>query len=234
MQSLTNEPFLKKRGKYARWSSYIGIGALIIGLMLSTRILLVSYAFLLVGLVGATLGAHLSTSYVREPRADQVLAGALEDLDKRYMLYNYYLPSNHVVVSHYGLMVLLPKAQSGEVTYSDGHWRHKAGMRKLMQFFGEPSLGKPDADLAQEVQWVKSWIGEHLAEVEVPVSGAVVFTHAATTLKLSSPPVPAMAAAELGEYLRQGLKGQPTLSTANLKELRRTLDELVASGKKAS
>ena len=37
-----------------------------------------------------------------------------------------------------------------------------------------------------------------------------------------------MVAAELSQYLKEGMKGQPTLSTAKQKELRRLLDEVVA------
>jgi len=236
MQSFVNEPFLKKRATYARWASYLGIGTLFAGLLTSTRYPLLAYLFLLIGLLGATFGSYMAGRYVREPRADQTLEEALTRLDKRYRLYNYYLPSDHVVASHHGLAVLVIKPQEGQITYSDGRWHHKAGWRKLLQFFGEPSLSKPDQELAQEVQLVKEWIDEVMAtephlrpELEVPVHGVIVFTNPRVTLDTHDLQVAAVKSADLVGHLKLGLKGQPPLSTAERKELERILDEVVAA-----
>lgn len=234
MESFVNQPFLAKRAKWARWGSYVGLGALFIGLFLTTRYLLISYILLLIGLIGATMGSYLSSRYVREPRADQVLAKALENLDKRYALYSYYLSSHYVIASHYGLTVVIPRAQAGEVTFANGRWSHKAGWQKLLQFFGEPGLGKPDQEATEEAKWVKEWIDKAMPEANIPVNSVIVFTNPKVTLRLESPPpVPAVLAEELSEYMRQGLKGQPTLSTTQQKELRRLLDEVVAQASPA-
>ena len=147
MQSFVNQPFLAKRAKYSKWGLYVGFGSLFAGLMTATRIPLLAYLLLLVGLLGATFGSYMANRYVREPRVDQVLENMLGGMDKRYSLYSYYLPSDYVIVSHFGLTVVVPRTQDGEISYTDGRWRHKAGIRKVMQFFGEPSLGKPDQDL---------------------------------------------------------------------------------------
>jgi len=111
MQSVVNEPFLKKRATYARWGSYLGIGALFVGLVTSTRYPLLAYLFLLIGLLGATFGSYMTNRYVREPRADQTLEDVLNGLDKRYRLYSYYLLSDHVISSHFGLTALVAKPQ---------------------------------------------------------------------------------------------------------------------------
>jgi hypothetical protein len=188
----------------------------------------------LVGLVGATVGSHFTSTYVREPRPEQMFLHLLDGLDKRYAVYCYYMPSNHVVLSHYGLTVLLPKAQKGVITYANGRWQHKAGMRKLLQLIGEPGLGNPEKELASEMKWIKDWLVKKAPELEVPVQGVIVFTHPEATLDTSASPTPAMLAADLADYFRQGMKGQTTLSTSNQKELRRLLDAVVASGKKTS
>ena len=230
MESLVNQPFLEKRGKYARWGRYVGFGSLFIGLMMTNRSPLIAYLFLLVGLLGATFGSYMANRYVREPRSDQVIDDALSGLDKRYTLYHYYLPSNHVVVSHYGLTVLEPRHQEGLITYGEGRWRHKAGLRKLLQLFGEPNLGKPDQDLEREIDWLKEWIDEVVPEEDIPVNGAVVFTNPKIELHVSGESLPMIVADDLTRHLKQGLRGQPTLSTAKQKDLRRILDEVVAQG----
>lgn len=228
MQSFVNEPFLEKRRKYARWGSYIGFGALFIGLMTTSRSPLLAYLFLLVGLIAATFGSYMASRYVREPRPDQVLADKLSELDKRYTLYNYYPLGEHIIASHYGITVLEPRNQEGVITYANGRWRHRAGFRKILQLFGEPTLGRPDQDVSRQVEWVKQWIDETMPEEDIPVRGVVVFTRPGVELHASDAPVPAVTADELANFMKQGFKGSPTLSTAKQKELRRILDEVAA------
>lgn len=231
MEAFINQPYIERRVKISRYATWGGLGALVVGLFLAQRSIIFSYASLLAGMVGAMVGAHYTSTYVREPRADQVFAHQLDGLDKRYALYCYYLPSNYVVASHYGLTVLLPKAQKGEVTLSKGQWKHKAGLRKLMQFVGEPSLGNPERELATEIKAVEEWLARKMPQLDVPVHGVVVFTHPEVILDAQDSAYPAMVTDKLAEYLKQGMKGQPTLSTANQKEMRRTLDTVVAGGK---
>jgi len=229
MQSVVNEPFLKKRATYARWGSYLGIGALFVGLVTSTRYPLLAYLFLLIGLLGATFGSYMTNRYVREPRADQTLEDVLNGLDKRYRLYSYYLPSDHVIASHFGLTALVAKPQEGEITYDGGRWHHKAGWRKLLQLFGEPSLSKPDQELEREVGFVAEWIGEVMPEQDIPVSGVIVFTSPRVALNVTGLPVSAVTSSDLADHMKRGFKGQPPLSTAVRKELGRILDEVVAA-----
>ena len=230
MQSFVNEPFLAKRAKFATWGTYIGIGALFLGLMATSRSVIVSYLLLMIGVVGASIGAYLTNKYVREPRPDQVLDQVLGDLDKRYAVYNYYLPAQQVIASHHGLTVILTRPQRGVISYRNGNWHHSAGWRKFLQFFGEPSLGKPDLALADDIDSVKSWITEVMPDEDVPVNGAVIFIDANAELDTAQAPVPTMLAEALYDHMKQGLKGQPVLTTAKQKELRRILDGVVGQG----
>jgi len=133
-----------------------------------------------------------------------------------------------VIASHYGLTVVEPQAQGGEIRFANGRWQHKAGWGRLGQFFGEPSLGRPEQTLTQEIGLVQKWVAKTLPEQEIPVNGIVLFTNPKATLHVEDAPVPAMAAEGLMPYMRQGLKGQQMLSTARQKELGRALDALVA------
>ena len=227
MQSYVNQPFLDKRGKFAKWGSYVGFGSLFVGLLTTSSNPLIAYIFLLVGLLGASLGSYFASRYVREPRADQTLEQALSSLDKRHTLYNYYLASNHIIASHRGLTVLEPRAQEGQVIYENGRWRHRAGFRKFMQLFGEPALGKPDQDLQREIEWVKEWIDEVRPEDDVPVNGVVVFTSPKAELQARGSQLPIVVASDLARHMKEGMKGQPILTTAKQNELRRVLDEII-------
>jgi hypothetical protein len=228
VESFVNQEFLAKRAKWAKWGTWVGFGSLGIGLMVMNRSILISYAFMLVGLLGASLGAFFANRYVREPRPDQVFEEELESLDKRYTLYNYYLGVNHVVASHHGMIILEPRAQRGEVIYENERWRHKAGLRKVMQFFGEPSLGKPDRDLIEDINWMKEWIDEVVPEEDIPVNGIIVFTDPQAELHVEDPPVPVVAVDDLVKRLKAGFEDQPLLPTSTQRELRRLLDEIIA------
>jgi len=228
MQTYVNEDFLEQRRKFAKWGSYVGFGSLLIGLITTSNNPLLSYAFLLVGLLGATFGSYISGRYLKEPRADTVFQEAGTGLDKRHALYCYYLDSHYVIASHHGLTVLEPKPQVGEISYDNGHWKHKSGFRKIMQLFGEPALGKPDRDLSREIEWTKEWIDALMPEDDIPVNGAVVFINSGVTLHVSNASVPIIAADDLVAHMKQGLKGSPILTTAKQKELRRVLDEVVS------
>jgi hypothetical protein len=235
MQSYVNQPFLDKRSNLARLASYAGLGALFVGVLTSSRSLFISYGFLILGVIVASIGAYLSNRYVKEPRADQALAKALDGLDKRYALYNYYLPASHVIASHFGLMVLMPRPQKGKITFQKGKWEHRTRWRRMTQFFGEPTVGRPELALADDLDPVTRWIADAMpGEEAVPVSGVVIFTDPKAELDVSSAPVTAMRADALGDYMREGLKGQPVLSTSRQKELRRLLDGVVEESAAAS
>lgn len=229
MESIVNLPFLRKRGKLARWGSLLGFLALLAGLLTAgQQLLLVSYALLLVGLLGASVGSYMANRYVREPRADQRLARALESLDKRYVLYSYYLPSEQVLFCHFGFTVIEVRNQEGAVRYADGRWTHKAGFRKILQLFGEPSLGKPEQDLQREVNWMRQWVTKFKGDQEIAVNGVIVFTNPSVQLDIQGLDTPFATLETLPQAIRDAFGNQPPLTTSRRREIRSMLDDLVA------
>jgi hypothetical protein len=229
METLVNERFLAKRRTYARWASYIGFGALFGGLFASTRIPTLSYALLLVGLGAASIGSFLANRYLREPRADQLLSRALEGLDKRYTLFSYCLPTDHVVFSHKGFTVIETRAQQGNIAYRNGRWSHRAGARKFMQLFGEPSLGKPEKDLERQIGFVTKWLETAGWNEQVPVNGVIVFTNPNARLSIEGLAYPAVPVTELAQFMRSTLATQTPLSTSQRREIEGKLDALVSA-----
>ncbi len=229
METVVNQPFLTKRGKWGRWGTLIGLAALFAGLLTAgQQQLFISYTCLLIGLVGASIGSYMANRYAKEPRTDQRLAKALESLDRRYVLYSYYLPSEQVLFSHHGFTVLEARHQDGAIAYAGGRWRHKAGVRKLLQFFGEPSLGKPEQDLQREIGWVREWLAKIEGGDEIPVNGMIVFTNPAAQLDIQGLDCPYATLESLPEAIRESLRDQPPLSTSRRNEIRSMLDDLVA------
>lgn len=227
MQAFVNNVFLDRRRKYAKWGNYIGFGALFAGLFTATRSPVLSSTLLLVGLLGASIGSYMANRYIREPRADQQLVHALDSLDKRYTLLSYYLPADQVVFSHRGFTVLEVRPQEGLISYTNGRWNHKAGFRKIMQLFGEPSLGSPHKDLAALTTSMKEWVSSLAVDGEIPVNGAVVFTGARAELQIEGLGCPAVPASELATLFRSGFGEEAPLSTSQRREIESKLDALV-------
>jgi len=228
MQIEINEDFVERRAKLGRNASLVGLAALIAGLFTISSLIWLSYLLLFVGLVSAAVASYVTNQFVREPRADRVFAATLGGLDKRFALYSYYLPVAHVVASHHGLTVLLANGKKGEITYTGKRWKHKSGWRKILQLFGEPSLGKPDLDVQSEMARLSKWVQKSGISEEIPISGVVVFTHPEAQLNITDPPVPIVPSSELAAFLKTGLSDLPTLSTATQRLLRRQLDAVVA------
>ncbi len=99
----------------------------------------------------------------------------------------------------------------------------------MLQFFGEPGLGRPDLDLQHEMARLQAWIAARNLPEQISVTGAVVLTHPEALLTAKDTPYPVLTASQVADFLRQGLTEAPVLSTATQKELRRTLDEVVQS-----
>ena len=153
MEAFINDSFLKRRRKLASWSTYVAIGALVLGLIMSTRQLAVSYALLLVGMLGATVGSQLTAAYVREPRADSVLAESLSGMDKRFSLYCYYLPSHHVVASHHGMTVLMPRARSGRTSAATSSARRATSWPRTSLRSGSAVAGRCRRATGRAASW---------------------------------------------------------------------------------
>ena len=227
MQAFVNDAFLNKRRKYAKWGNYIGLGALVIGLFTAVRSPVLSSTLLLIGVLGASVGAFMANRYVREPRPDQLLARALDGLDKRYTLLSYYLPSDQVVFSHRGFTVLVTRAQRGQITYADGRWDHQMRNRRIKQLFGEPAISKPEKDLELECRDVEKWVSSLGLSDQVPVNGVIVFTGEDVQLNIQDPDFPAVTLQNLAGFLRDTTSDQTLLTTSQRREIESKLNALV-------
>ena len=76
MRVTVNEPFLRRRANIARWTTLIGLGILVVGLLVSfnEQYYYLSLPALIVGFILANISGYNSNRYVKEPRPDQSLA----------------------------------------------------------------------------------------------------------------------------------------------------------------
>jgi hypothetical protein len=195
---------------------------------LMTPLLIGSYVCLMLGLVATTIAAYTGDRWIREPRADQSLGRALKGLNKKYKLYNYLLPAEHVLLSPLGVTVLKVKRQDGRIEYQDGLWRHRQGLLRTFFSLSRERLGDPMRELAWEMERMQEFVQEKLPDAEVPVSGLVVFTSPKAELHIVNPPLPAVPLKKLKAQLRSLGKTHKVSDTVR-RELEQVFDEATST-----
>lgn len=232
MQVYINERFVKRRASVGKWASLVGLVVLAGGFLVSLRdpsLFFISFGTLILGFLLSNLGIYYANRYVRPDRPDLVLAQALKGFDKRYALYQFLLPVSQVLREPGGLTLFVLKPQEGTISCEDGRWRNKQGWSRLLRWVGQEGLGKPDRELEHEIQKIQDWLQKQARDLEVPVRGAVVFTHPNVELQLDDPPVPAMLPKQLKGWLRKSGK-LPSLADETFDELKQLLNEAAEVG----
>jgi hypothetical protein len=205
MKAVTNERRVARNARIGNWSTVTGLATMGVGLYVSIKwpaYISFSFVCLLVGVVLSNVGLYNTIHWVKRPRADEVLIKTLKGFDKRYYLYNYTLPVNHVLLSPSGLFVIVARNQDGPIHYAGGRWRQKLNLFRIFGFAGE-AVGNPLRDAGGSVRKVQKFLAENAPQVgEVPVQPLIVFTSEKATLHVQDPPLPVLDAKGLKEHLR--------------------------------
>ncbi len=233
MQVITNEKLIKNRARLGRIASFAGLAILILGLvaslsplelLTSPQWMLVSFGCLFVGFVLSQVGLYHANHWVKEPRPDQTLVKILKGLDGRYHLYNYVLKAPHVLLTPFGLCVIIPRNQEGQVSCEGEKWRSEGGWRRVIfRFLGQEGLGNPTKEARAAVRKLRRFLAERLPGEEVPIEGVVVFTNPEVALETKSPAVPVLDGKQFKSFLRSMSKERPIPGSQ-----RRQLAEILA------
>jgi len=216
MKLITNEEFIRRRVKIARWSSLIGLAVLFLGLVASfnQQYFYLSLVALVIGFILANIGSFNANRYVREPRPDQVLAKVLRGFDNNYRLFNYTAPIPHVLMTPSRVYTLMVKPQDGVVRKRGDRWRRDFSLRHVLLFFGEEALGNPAREARAEAERLRGELAKAMGEEAPPVEPLVVFTNPRVRLEVpeSAPEdegdVPVLLGTDLKKYLRAQPKGE--------------------------
>ncbi len=206
MKVIINEKLVKRQAAIGKWASLLGMGALLVGLVVSYRrptLLTISFGCLISGFVLASIGTYNMNRWVKEPRADQILTKALKGFDNKHLLYHYTLPAAHVLLAPSGLFVFTVKDHHGEIRCEGEKWHHKFSWGRLLLFFGQEGLGNPTREVRGEMERLRRFLDEKLPEADVPIEGLIVFTNPRAKLELIDPAVPVVSSKKLKAFLRQ-------------------------------
>ncbi len=230
MQNLVNEPRVARGARVGKIATFGGLGFLVLGLIISVALqksplLLLSFVCLLLGLLVSSVGTMNMNRWVREPRADQALAAGLKGFDDRYLLYNYYLPAPHVLLSPVGLYVLTAMGQDGTIRYEGGKFRREFSARRLLFFMADEGLGRPFGEADAQVQALRKFLDQNGAGEGVEIQNVMVFYHPRAELNISEPPRPVANP----KGLKKALRRQPGegLSASQYRQLHELFDRAI-------
>jgi Nuclease-related domain len=218
MQIITNDKLVRRNRAIARYASIVGLIVLIGGMIVSfsrPELVIISFAALIMGFLLSQVGMYFTNRWGREPRPDQFLNQGLKGLDNKYTLYHYTTPVPHLLVGPAGIWVLMPKHQKGAITYEKGRWRQKGGgfLQSYLRLFAQEGIGRPDLEVAGEVDSLETYLKKNLPEVEsFPIQAALVFTNEKADLQIDESvevPIPTLYLNKLKELIRKSAKAKP-------------------------
>jgi hypothetical protein len=141
------------------------------------------------------------------------------------IIYHYVSPVPHLLIGPAGLWIFQPYHQRGKVTYYKNRWRLSGGgfMQAYMTIFGQEGIGRPDAEIANEIDSVKKFFSKELNETEIPeIRAALVFTNDQAEIDDTDAPLPALKLKQLKDFIRQKAKEKP-IETSTLEKLKSLL-----------
>jgi hypothetical protein len=232
MQHIVNERQIARGQRVGKIATLAGLGFLVAGLIVSlflqaSTLLWLSFLFLLLGLVVSSVGTMNMNRWVREPRADQAMAQGLKGFDDRYVLYSYYLPAPHVLLSPAGLYVLTAMGQDGVIRYDGERFRRDFSAGRLLRFMAEEGLGKPLAEAESQVQALQKALDDHDAGEGIEIQNLLIFYNPRAELVLSDTSQPVVTTKGLKKAIRKQQRadqGEP-LSNTQYRELRELFDQ---------
>jgi hypothetical protein len=162
---------------------------------------------LALGFVFATISSHLTNRWVKEPRADQILASLTKKFSNEFVLFNYTTSPAHILLTTSRLYVIVVKQQDGAVTVNGYRFSRKFNWRILFRFFADEGLGSPAADAEKGVKKLDKLLRPELAEEDIPeIVPLVLFSSKNVELAVTDPAVPVLRSNEFKSYLRENNK----------------------------
>ncbi len=211
MKVITNTDIIESRSKWAKRVAPLTMMFLIGGLITNflsinqPEYFRLTLILLALGFVFATISSHLVNRWVREPRADQVLATTLKKFGNDHMLFNYTVVIPHVLLTPSRLYTITVKHHDGQITVNGHRFSRKFTWRRFFKFFAEEGLGAPISEAENNASKLHKLLRENLTgEEEVPeIKPLIIFSNKEAELTVNDPPIPVMRSNELKAYLRE-------------------------------
>jgi hypothetical protein len=219
MVRYANENSIKMKGRIGKILSFVGLGVLLLGFLLSlnrpeqVNVVIVSA---IAGVIMSQVGVTMVNRWGRSPRVDELLDTGLKGMSKDLSLFHYLLGANHVMISPSGLFTLIPRFQDGEITYEDGQWfqSKKRFLRRDRQ-----ALKHLDTDAELDRRALHKALKKHLTEDQIPpINSIIVFLHSEVSIEAEGADIPVVHIKQLKSFVRK-LPSTESLSDETVQQL---------------
>jgi len=195
MKSVINQRKVARRATLSNIASLGGLMVLLASVVISLfKPEYITYAnvLLFVGLGVSMTGIYFANRWVKKPRPETGLDMELKQLSHAHRLYHYpALPSDHVLLTPNGVVVLETVNLASQFTYKDGRWRERFGVGRALRYIVEEHLGDPIQSARGAAEDLERKLGQVVGEgARPPVKAVVVFTHPGAILAVEDPPIP--------------------------------------------
>lgn len=235
MTIIRNENYIETRRRIGTIASFVGLAILLGGMALTflngenQTYITISLLCLPLGWLFSQVGLYFANRFVRRPRLDEQVDKGMGKI-KGNRVYHYVLPVPHVILSRAGIITIVSKYQSGNITVDGYDWK-QTNVGIMRRLFGQENLGNPSLEAEYQLKQVAKFVGNNvpeLAEKELPIAAIIVFTtDNAGDLDLRNSTIPAMYYTKLKGFLKQRSQEQ-NLSEEDYQLLRKAFDEAAA------
>jgi hypothetical protein len=207
MQLALNQRLVKRYSLMGNVFFFGGLAAAILVLVLSfTRpqdsLMLTGIA--LGAFVVAQIGVSFVNRYGRHPRIDELISDGLKGLDGRFSLFHYLIGFEHVLIGPPGVLILLPRNESGRITYEDGEWYQTLPKGNLFRRGGRRPIRSVDREAERAVGAVERALRLTVGgEVEAVIKPVLVFYHDDAKVDVSDAPMLALHVKKLKAAIRK-------------------------------
>jgi hypothetical protein len=163
------------------------------------------------GLAVSMIGIYFANRWVKKPRPEESLDHALKGLSDAHYLFHYpSLPSDHILLTPYCVVILETINLEGFFTYKDGKWKEQITIGRALRFIVEEHLGDPIKAAKSSLDYLKGFFAEKIPSGDsIPMKSIVVFTHPRVTLELENPPITVCQVARLRKHIPEKLARLP-------------------------
>lgn len=200
MRIVTNEMRLKRGRRLGTIMFFVSLIILTGGLIFTNflvvdpnTLLFVPCIVMPLGLLATLTSVRLTNQYIRQPRPETVLATGLEGINRRSVLFNYFPPANHILLTPQGVYTLTTRYQVTRFKVEGDTWtnyRSRGPLGPAFLYLRQEQLGKPFDDALIESGKLQEIIDKALPESGIEVQPIVVFTSERATLEIINPTLP--------------------------------------------
>lgn len=218
---LRNDNFINNRRRLGIAVSFIGMGVLIGGFIMTLfnqedpTLSTIAFLSLPLGWILSQVGLYFANRYVRAPRPDQRIDEGLSKLGKAgrdLRVYHHLLGVPHVILSRGGVLAVIAKYQGGDISTDGVKWK-QSGVGFFRRFFGQENLGNPTFEAESAIKKLAGFISREvpdIAEEELPLGAIIVFTlKGGGQLDLRQSVYPAMHYTKLNGFWKQRQQDEP-------------------------